>query len=42
MIEIMWPEILYEPIDPSLKGSLKGVLVSMDMFYSVKKIFKGL
>lgn len=42
MIEIMWPEILYEPINPSFKGSLKGVLVSMDMFYSVKKIFKGL
>lgn len=42
MIEIMWPEVLGEPVKPSFKNTLNGALVSMDMLYSAKKIFKKL
>jgi len=42
MIEIMWPEVLYEPINPSFKNNVKGFLVSMDKFYVANRFIKRL
>jgi len=41
MMEMMWPEVLYEPINPSLRNNVKGFLISMDKFYATKKLIKN-
>ncbi len=42
MMEKLWPEVLSEPINPSFKNTVKGILVSMDWFYPIKRFIKKL
>ena len=40
LMEKMWPQVLLEPINPSIKRNIKGMLVALDMLYPARKVFR--
>ena len=42
IMEKLWPHVVSEPINPSFKNTVKGILVSMDWFYMVKRFMRKL
>ena len=38
IMKILWPQVLSEPVNPSLKRNLEGILVSKNLMYPLKKI----
>ncbi|KDR95640.1 hypothetical protein SAMN02745945_01491 [Peptoclostridium litorale DSM 5388] len=40
LMEKMWPQVLSEPINPSFKRNIKGMLVALDMLYPTRKAFR--
>lgn len=42
IMEKLWPEVLSEPINPSCKNTIKGVLVNLDWLYPLKRFVKKL